>query len=188
MNKVEFLRGFNRPCITQTVPDYPLVMQGTPAAVLLPLVEREELSVLFTQRAAHLRHHAGQISFPGGKSEPQDHDLANTALREAEEEIGLAPEHVEILGQLKEYRTFTGFAVTPVIGLISPQASFTADKGEVADMFEVPLSYLMDSENHLVYPFTRKHYSANVYFIPWQDTFIWGATAAFIRNLSLQLN
>lgn len=188
MNKADFLQSFNQPRSTQGVTDYPLSKPGISAAVLLPLVERDELSVLFTQRAAHLKHHAGQVSFPGGKREPGDNNLCLTALREAEEEIGLHPKHVQVVGRLSEYRTFTGFAVTPIIGMVSPNADFTADKGEVARIFEVPLSYLLNRDNHLAYPFTRKRISANVYFIPWEDTFIWGATAAFIRTLSLQLD
>jgi len=187
MNKQDFLHKFYTPRRASVVEDYPLPKAGIPAAVLFSLIERDELCVLFTQRSSQLKHHAGQISFPGGKAESEDQNLFATATREAQEEVGLDPSFVQLVGQLPQYRTFTGFTVTPVLGFVSANASFEADGGEVAEIFEVPLAYLMDQRNHIAYPFSRKNFSATVYFIPWQDKFIWGATAAFIRNLSLQL-
>jgi 8-oxo-dGTP pyrophosphatase MutT (NUDIX family) len=121
------------------------------AAVLVPLVVRESgLTMLLTQRADHLNDHAGQISFPGGRREPFDRDATATALREAKEEIGLADERVEILGALPDYLTGTGFCVTPVVGLVHPPFTVQADTFEVAEIFEVPLAFLMDPANHQV--------------------------------------
>lgn len=121
------------------------------AAVLVPLVARETgLTVLLTQRADHLNDHAGQISFPGGRREPYDRDAVATALREANEEIGLAAEPVEILGALPDYLTGTGFCVTPIVGLVHPPFTVQADTLEVAEIFEVPLAFLMSPANHQV--------------------------------------
>ena len=121
------------------------------ASVLVPLVVRDAgLTVLLTQRADHLSDHAGQISFPGGRREPEDADAAATALREAQEEVGLASEHVEVLGAMPEYLTGTGFRVTPVVALVHPPFALEADTLEVADIFEVPLAWLMNPANHQV--------------------------------------
>src|SRR6266545_6615128 len=120
-----------------------------PAAVLVPVVRREGgLTVLFTRRTAHLNDHAGQISFPGGRSEPGDTGAAETALREAAEEIGLAAAQVEVLGKLQEYVTVTGYRVTPVVGLVTPPLELRLDEFEVAEVFEVPLEFLLDPANH----------------------------------------
>ena len=121
----------------------------TSAAVLVPVIERPEgLTVLFTQRTAHLNDHAGQVSFPGGRCEVTDASPVFTALRETEEEIGLAPELIEILGILSEYRTGTGFSVTPVVGLVRPPFDLHPDSFEVAEVFETPLAFLLDPANH----------------------------------------
>jgi len=121
----------------------------TRAAVLIPLLlQPNGLSVLLTQRTTHLRDHGGQISFPGGRMDPEDAGPNETALRESEEEIGLERERVEIIGQLPEYLTVSGYSVTPIIGLVKPQAEYVLDEFEVADIFEVPLSFLMDPANH----------------------------------------
>lgn len=174
-----------------------------PASVLVPLVVRPWLvrqgvpgmpSVLLTQRTAHLKAHAGQISFPGGRSEPDDRDAVATALREAQEEVGLPPERVEILGRLPTYVTGTGFSVTPVVGLIQAQdheehsLDLRADPSEVADIFEVPLDFLMDPANHeqRIIPMAGQEF--NFFAMPWiapqreEAYFIWGATAAMLRN------
>ena len=113
------------------------------ASVLIPLVMREELMVLLTQRTAHLSSHSGQIAFPGGKADLSDTDAAHTALREAQEEIGLASHHIEVIGSLPVYTTGSAFIVTPVVGLVAPHASIAMNADEVADVFEVPLAYLM---------------------------------------------
>lgn len=156
----------------------------TPASVLFPIVLRESgPSVLFTQRTAHLKDHPGQISFPGGRVEPEDLSPAHTALREAAEEIGLASVHVEILGYLPEYRTVTGFRITPVVATVTPPFDLSPQPDEVAEVFEVPLAFLMDTANHqqhsLHYRGSLRHYWA----MPYQNYFIWGATAGIILLL-----
>jgi 8-oxo-dGTP pyrophosphatase MutT (NUDIX family) len=159
------------------------------ASVLIALVLREEgATVLLTQRADHLSDHAGQISFPGGRREPEDADAAATALREAQEEVGLAAEHVEVLGALPDYLTGTGFRVTPVVGLVHPPFTLKADALEVADIFEVPLAFLMNPSNHEIRAFRweggERHFFAMPY-APDEQTapyFIWGVTAGMLRN------
>ncbi|PCE28522.1 CoA pyrophosphatase [Burkholderia ubonensis] len=160
------------------------------AAVLVPLVVREAgLTVLLTQRADHLNDHAGQVSFPGGRREPFDRDATATALREAKEEIGLAGEQVEILGALPDYLTGTGFCVTPVVGLVHPPFTVQADTFEVAEIFEVPLAFLMNPANHQIRLFRWDGGERRFFAMPYPrgdeggDYFIWGATAAMLRNL-----
>jgi 8-oxo-dGTP pyrophosphatase MutT (NUDIX family) len=156
-----------------------------PAAVLIPLVARPDgLTILLTQRTDHLNNHAGQISFPGGRAETVDATPADTALREAEEEIGLRREHVEIIGQLPDYLTGTGYHVVPVVGLITPPFDLAADPNEVAEIFEVPLAYLMNGAHHnrlsIDLPTGGRR---SFYAMPYQRYFIWGATAGMLRNL-----
>jgi 8-oxo-dGTP pyrophosphatase MutT (NUDIX family) len=163
------------------------------AAVLVPLVLRERgLQVLLTRRTDHLRDHAGQISFPGGRCEPGDDGPAATALREAEEEVGLPRDRVEILGQLPPYTTVTRYAVTPVVALVRPPFELTLDSGEVAEAFEVPLAHLMDPAQHHRHLFSFDGGQRHFLSMPWQgqaadgqarEYFIWGATAAMLRNL-----
>jgi 8-oxo-dGTP pyrophosphatase MutT (NUDIX family) len=157
------------------------------ASVLIPLVVRDELSVLLTRRTEHLRDHAGQISFPGGRAEPHDADPAATALREAEEEVGLPHEHVEVIGSLPIYKTVTAFMVTPVVALVRPGFELRPDPFEVADVFEVPLSFLMQPANHQRHVFEFAGERREFFSMPWQHAgqryFIWGATAAMLRNL-----
>ena len=153
------------------------------ASVLVPVIVRSEgLSVLFTRRAAHLNDHAGQISFPGGRAEAKDASVEATALREAEEEIGLASSQVEVLGSLHQYVTVTGYRVTPVVGLVHPPLSLTPDALEVAEIFEVPLPFLLDPANRqsnvVVHQGKRRHY----YAFPYRDYYIWGATAGMLMN------
>ena len=156
----------------------------TRAAVLIPLLlQPNGLSVLLTQRTTHLRDHGGQISFPGGRMDPEDAGPNETALRESEEEIGLERERVEIIGQLPEYLTVSGYSVTPIIGLVKPQAEYVLDEFEVADIFEVPLSFLMDPANHQVRVWQSEQGSRRFYSIPYEGRFIWGATAGMLRNL-----
>jgi len=151
-----------------------------PAAVLLLVVNRAEPAVVFTQRTAHLADHAGQIAFPGGRCETDDCDPETTALREAREEIGLELGRVQVLGRLPEYRTSTGFAVTPVVGWAEPPLSYRPDPHEVADVFEVPLAFLLDTRNHryesAFYRGRMRHYWA----MPYGERFIWGATAGML--------
>ena len=156
----------------------------TQAAVLIPLVLQEEgLSVLLTQRTNHLRDHAGQISFPGGRMDPGDIDPNDTALRESEEEIGLDRSRVEINGHLPQYLTVSGYSVTPVVGLVQAQAEYPLDEFEVADVFEVPLRFLMDPANHQVRVWQSEQGGRRFYAMPYENRFIWGATAGMLRNL-----
>ena len=156
----------------------------TPAAVLIPLVLRESgLTVLLTRRTAHLRDHAGQISFPGGRCEAEDATPQVTALREAQEEVGLNPSQVEILGCLPEYCTATGFSITPVVGLVTPPLNLKLDDFEVADVFEPPFAFLMNSENHQRHQVEFQGTLRDYYAIPWNDHFIWGATAGMLVSL-----
>ena len=155
-----------------------------PASVLFPIVLRESgPSVLLTQRTAHLKDHAGQISFPGGRAEPGDASPAHTALREAEEEIGLSSAHVDILGYLPEYRTGTGFSVTPVVAAVTPPFDLSPDAFEVAEIFEVPLDFLLDSANHQRHSQHIRGKLRHYYAMPYGDYFIWGATAGIIVML-----
>jgi 8-oxo-dGTP pyrophosphatase MutT (NUDIX family) len=162
------------------------------AAVLVPLVRRDALQVLLTQRTDHLTNHAGQISFPGGRAESVDADAAATALRETEEEIGLGAAHVEVLGSMPTYTTGTGFVVTPVIGLVAPPFDVRIDPFEVASVFEVPLAFLMDPAHHRRHAIEVGGVQRQFFSMPWDSIdasgaatrrFIWGATAAMLRNL-----
>ena len=158
----------------------------TAASVLIPLVQRPEgLSMLLTQRTAHLTDHAGQISFPGGRAEDYDASAIDTALRETEEEIGLDRRHIEIVGTLPDYVTGTGYRVTPVVGLITPPFVLTPDANEVAEIFEVPLAFLMDAANHrrLSFDLPEGAGRRSFYAMPYERFFIWGATAGMLRNL-----
>jgi len=159
------------------------------ASVLVPLVVREGgLTVLLTQRADHLSDHAGQISFPGGRREPEDIDAAATALREAHEEVGLSAEHCEVIGAMPDYLTGTGFRVTPVVALVYPPFSLQADTREVADIFEVPLAWLMNPAHHEVRVFRWEGGERRFFAMPYTPAagkapyFIWGATAGMLRN------
>ncbi|MBU3567262.1 CoA pyrophosphatase [Polynucleobacter alcilacus] len=156
----------------------------TKAAVLIPLLLKEDgLWVLLTQRTNHLRDHAGQISFPGGRMDPEDQSTNDTALRESEEEIGLDRNRVEIIGHLPEYLTVSGYSVTPVVGLVQAQAEYVLDEFEVADVFEVPLSFLLDPANHQVRLWQSEQGGRRFYSMPYENRFIWGATAGMLRNL-----
>ncbi len=160
----------------------------TPAAVLFPIVLREhEQTVLLTQRTAHLKDHAGQISFPGGRVEPDDRSPVDTALRETEEEVGLLRDRIDVLGYLPEYRTGTGFRVTPVVALVQPPFELAPDPFEVAEVFEVPLGFLLNPENHQRHSIHHRGAMRNYFAMPYGDYFIWGATAGMIRSLSDRL-
>ncbi|QWE08201.1 CoA pyrophosphatase [Polynucleobacter ibericus] len=156
----------------------------TKAAVLIPLILKEDgLSVLLTQRTNHLHDHAGQISFPGGRMDTEDQSPVDTALRESKEEIGLESGRVEIIGHLPQYLTVSGYSVTPVVGLVQAQAEYVLDAFEVADVFEVPLSFLLDPANHQVRVWQSEQGGRRFYSIPYENRFIWGATAGMLRNL-----
>ena len=162
------------------------------ASVLVPLVERDELTVLLTQRSDHLSDHPGQISFPGGRAEPEDPDATATALREAREEIGLAAAHVDVLGAMPTYTTGTGFIVTPIVALVRPGFVLQADPFEVAEVFEVPLAFLMNPAHHRRHAVELGGARREFLSMPWQGFdsegrprryFVWGATAGMLRNL-----
>ena len=162
------------------------------ASVLIALVQHGEPGVILTQRTDHLHDHAGQISFPGGRAEPEDADTVATALREAHEEIGLDPSAVEVLGVMPTYTTGTGFIVTPVVGLVQPGYTVRADPFEVAEVFEVPLGFLMDPAHHRWHALDIGGARREFLSMPWDGLdatgaarryFVWGATASMLRNL-----
>jgi 8-oxo-dGTP pyrophosphatase MutT (NUDIX family) len=206
----ESLRGVfkNPPVWTPEVKREPSLGQRAPqaAAVLVPIVMRGEQGnephLLLTQRTQHLSSHAGQIAFPGGKVDPDDQSVEHAALREAEEEVGLAAEHVEVLGQLPSYITGTSFHITPVVALVSPNHTLQTNAYEVEFAFEVPLSFLMDPANHRLHQWENNGVQRQWYSMPYRpattklshgsndsndsnpetEYFIWGATAGMIRN------
>jgi 8-oxo-dGTP pyrophosphatase MutT (NUDIX family) len=155
--------------------------------VLVPVMLRPALTVLFTQRSHALQNHAGQISFPGGRVDADDSDALGAALREAWEEIGLPPANVEPLGYLDSYRTGSGFQIVPIVGLVRPGFTLELDAGEVSDVFEVPLEFLMDPANHRK---DSREWRGRVrfsYAMPWRERYIWGATAGMLRNMQQRL-
>lgn len=154
-----------------------------PAAVMVPIVDRAEPMVLFTQRTAHLKEHAGQISFPGGKIEPGDASPLAAALRETEEEIGLDAGLIEPIGYLDLYLTTFGYRIVPVLARVRPDFSLTLNRDEVDDAFEVPLSFLMAPENHQRHSRQWNGMTRNFYAMPFGERYIWGATAGILRNL-----
>ena len=160
---------------------------AAPAAVLVAVVDRPRPTVILTERPKTMRKHPGQISFPGGRIDPADADAVAAALREAEEEIGLPPCEVEVIGIADRYRTITGFEVTPVIGVLPPGLDLVPHPGEVASMFEAPLAWLLDPRRHIVRTVQWQGSERCYYEIEWQGRRIWGATAAMIVNLSRRL-
>ncbi|NMG63683.1 CoA pyrophosphatase [Azoarcus indigens] len=188
---VELLRQcFALPRVNVPVRDEFVPDQLRPAAVLLPIVDRAEagLNVLLTRRADHLHHHPGQISFPGGRREAEDGSPTITALRETEEEIGLPRSRVEVLGELPDYHTGTGFCITPIVGVIKPPFDLVPDSFEVAEVFEVPLEFLLNPMNHQRHSMTREGRVRNYYAMPYGSYYIWGATAGIILSLWRFLN
>lgn len=155
-----------------------------PAAVLVPVIRRRgRLNVLLTRRAEHLRAHKGQISFPGGRRDAQDSSAAANALREAQEEIGLNPKLVEVIGYLDDYPTVTRYRVTPVVGLVSGSARFKPDASEVAEIFEVPLQFLLEPKNFERKVFSRGGLNVPFFELNYGAYRIWGATAGMLWNL-----
>lgn len=160
--------------------------QPAPAAVLVPLVARPEPTLLLTRRTSHLANHSGQIAFPGGKVDASDASVVDAALREAEEEVGLARAHVEVLGTLPLYTTGTAFVITPVVAWVEPGFVLQPNPGEVDDVFEVPLAFLLDPANHRRHAFEADGLRREWFSMPYQEgaveRFIWGATAGMLRN------
>jgi 8-oxo-dGTP pyrophosphatase MutT (NUDIX family) len=156
-----------------------------PAAVLVPLIDRSGgMSVLLTKRTPHLSSHAGQISFPGGRIETDDRDAADAALRETEEEVGLPRDHVTLIGRLDTYVTGTGFEITPVVGIVQVPFPLFADPFEVAEVFEVPLAFILDPANHRRTERIFDERPRSFFVLPFEDRNIWGATAGILVNLA----
>ncbi len=160
------------------------------AAVLVPIVvdRRNTPSLVLTKRSSALKHHPGQIAFPGGKVDAGDPDVVSAALREGQEEIALDPGHVEVLGTLAPHETVTGFCVTPVVGIVSPDFAPRVDPSEVAEAFEAPLAHFLDTRNYLVE--SRRWRGQRRYFftVPWGPYYVWGATARMLRALADRMN
>ena len=190
MTLAERLRvALDRPGDDGLTGDHPDLLDAgnmTPAAVLIAITDRAEPGVILTQRTDTLRRHAGQVAFPGGRIDPGE-DAVTAALREAEEEVALPPAAVEVVGMLGRYRTGTGYEITPVIGVVPPDLPLVPAEAEVADVFETPLAFLLDSGNHREGRGVWHGEERRFVEIPWQDRRIWGATAGIIVNLSRRL-
>jgi 8-oxo-dGTP pyrophosphatase MutT (NUDIX family) len=183
---IQWLSGASPELVSQV--RAALTTQRVPAAVLVPLVEHDTgLTVLLTQRAETLKDHAGQISFPGGRIEPEDKDAWHAALREAHEEIGLLPDFVEFAGYLPDHFVITGFRVTPVVGFVNPEYQLRIAEEEVHDVFEVPLDYILDSANHKSRRRQVAGLTIDVHDIPYGERNIWGATASMLMTLRRML-
>ncbi|MCF3097954.1 CoA pyrophosphatase [Aeromonas australiensis] len=187
MDRHELLTRFQ---LQQPAPAHRLAIGGlSPAAGLIPVGERKEgLTVLLTRRSTRLRHHGGQISFPGGRQDPGDENLIATALRETEEELGIPPQLVEVIGTLNPLNTVSRFEVLPVLGLLDSHYPLILSPDEVDHAFEVPLIHLLDRHNHIPLILARGGKQHTIYWIPWQQHFIWGATASMINQLAQQLS
>lgn len=185
---LELLRAvlLQRPACAEPIIEAGVERQDLLAAsVLFPIVLRDQgPTVLLTQRTEHLRDHPGQISFPGGRVEEEDLSPEHTALREANEEIGLSPRHVEIVGFLPEYRTVTGYRITPVVAFLTPPFELRPDPSEVAEVFEVPLAFLMNPANHQRHSREYQGRTRHFFAMPYGRHFIWGATAGIIVTLA----
>ena len=166
----------------------PLPTTFRPAAVLVPLVRHElGITVLLTQRTDDMPSHAGQIAFPGGRRQADDADAVATALRETEEEVGLARRFVDVIGAVDPYRTGTGYEITPIVGIVTPGFTTHADPREVADVFEVPLAHFLDEKNHRVDSRVWQGRERRYYAMPYGERYIWGATAGMLKNLHFVL-
>jgi 8-oxo-dGTP pyrophosphatase MutT (NUDIX family) len=167
--------------------DLAVMAPPRPAAVLVPIVLHETLTVMLTERSHDMPSHPGQISFPGGKVEPSDTTAVDCALREAHEEIGLTADFVEPLGYLDSYRTGTGFQINPVVALVRPGFRLMTDSREVLEVFEVPLAFLMDEANHKKDTRAWRGRERHFYAMPYQGRYIWGATAGMLKNMQQRL-
>ncbi len=181
-------REFGDHSFNPGLEDYFKGIKRQPAAVLVPVIAHEpEATILLTERTHDLLSHPGQIAFPGGKIDTADGSAEAAALREAEEEIGLLPSQVEVLGRGPDYLTGSGFHIAPVLSLVAPGAKLTLNPGEVADAFEVPLSFLMNPANHRRGSRIRQGVERTFFEMPYQDRYIWGVTAGILRVLYEQL-
>ncbi len=167
--------------------DFDPEIAGHPAAVLVAVTDRADPGVILTQRTETMRRHAGQVAFPGGRIDPGDEGPVGAALREAEEEIALPRDCVDVVGIAERYRTVTGYDVTPIVGVVPPDLALVPAEAEVASVFEVPLSFLLDRANHRENNVEYLGRQRRYYEIMWRDRRIWGATAAMIVNLSRRL-
>jgi 8-oxo-dGTP pyrophosphatase MutT (NUDIX family) len=168
----------------RTRPDGP----GTPAAVLIALTDRPDPGLILTQRPETMRRHAGQVAFPGGRIDPEDADAIDAALREADEEVALARAHVQVVDTLNDYRTITGFDITPVLAVIPADLPLVPHVREVAAVFEVPLAFIFDPANRFERTVMVEGVERRYFEILWDERRIWGATAAILANLSARLN
>jgi len=190
MTKEEFLLRFNLQGLVPSSHNYLHHQPLKSAAVLIGLVETENsgLQVLLTKRASHLRHHPSQVSFPGGKAEQEDDSLTMTALREAQEEIGLTSRAVNVIGQLPPYQTISGYQVTPIIALVAKEQQYLMDPNEVSEIFQVPLQHFLNSSQHQIIVASKNGRQHNVHFMPYKHYNIWGATAAMLKDLINHIN
>lgn len=164
------------------------MLDYVPAAVLMPVIRRPEPGLLLTTRTANMRNHAGQVAFPGGRVDAEDDGPVAAALREAQEEIGLRPDQVEVLGLADPYHTGTGYSVDLVVGLIDSGLDFVPNPFEVADVFEVPLAFVLDPVNHQLREAEWQGKMRRFYVIEWDGRMIWGATAGMLVNLAARLS
>jgi len=192
MTKNEFLKSFQLSHLSKSAQQDKLLTQPNQlieSAVLLALCEiNGQLAVLLTKRASHLKHHPGQVSFPGGKVEKTDSNIVATALREAQEEIGLTHENIKVIGQLHPYQTITGFKITPIIAFIDQLQHYQLDKNEVDEVFHVPLSHFLNIKKHISINVQHNTGNQAVHFMPYKHHNIWGATAAIIKDLVAHLH
>jgi 8-oxo-dGTP pyrophosphatase MutT (NUDIX family) len=189
MNKNEFIQKFQLSTLQASTHLYRHHKSLKAAAVLIAITEKDgHLSIVFTKRASHLKHHPNQISFPGGKTESFDKNTIATAIREAEEEIGLNAQAIEIIGQLPPYQVISGYLVTPVIAFISNKQNYIIDHNEVAEIFQVPLQHFLNTENHITITVERQGNRFPIQFMPYNHHNIWGATAAMLKDLANHLN
>jgi len=189
MTKNDFLLRFQLSCLDDSLHQYQHDSPLKPAAVLIALIEEnKQLSVVLTKRASHLKHHPGQISFPGGKMEDFDAGFVSAAIREAEEEIGLNSNNINIVGQLLPYETISGYVVTPIIAFINNKQDYVIDENEVAEIFQVPLQHFLDFSNHYTVNIERHNKPFSIHFMPFEHHNIWGATAVMLKDLAIQLS